>query len=73
MNFFPVLYNLFEALIEFASTLWDWLFAVHSVGLKLPVLGIDWTFEFSTFGILLGGGFVVLIGLALVKYFVPTA
>lgn len=73
MNFFPVLYDLFEALIKFASTLWDWLFTPHTVPFKLAILGIDLTFEFSVFGILLGGGFIILIGLALVKYFVPVA
>lgn len=73
MNFFPIIYDLFEAIIKFASTLWTWLFSPHSFGLKLPLLGIDWAFEFSVFGILLGGGFVILIGLALVKYFVPVA
>lgn len=73
MNFFPVLYDLFEALIKFASILWDWLFTPHTFGFKIDFLNIDLSFDFSVFGVLLGGGFIILIGLALVKYFVPVA
>lgn len=73
MNFFPVLYDLFDAIIKFANTLWTWLFTSHTFGFKLPLLGIDYSFDFSVFGILIGGGFIILIGLALVKYFVPVA
>lgn len=66
------LWDFVMTLMQGMSAVWSWLNTAQYIGLKIDLLGIDWGISFIPM-YLTGGVLIVLLGLALIKTFIPVA
>ena len=71
MNVIDIFFKLFELLASYANIMYNWLFTPVNLGIKIDIIGIDWSINFTPFFAIGGGVIITLLVARLIKLFIP--